>query len=82
MFSLEEIKQIVRAEVETLAGSAVEGDDQSIFKDGYLDSLNILHIITFIEAQFSIPIDPFSINLDTLGSINRAAEYIQSKLGS
>lgn len=81
MHTTEEIRNIVRAEVEALAGAVVEDDDQEIFKSGYLDSLNILHIIVFIESRFSIAIDPFSINLETLGSINKAVQYIESKLG-
>ncbi len=80
MHSKENIKHLIRKEVETLAGRAVEGDDEEFFKNGILDSLNILHIIIFIESKFKISIDPFSINLDSLGTINRVADYIESKI--
>ncbi len=81
MYAREEIKTLLRKEVETLAGAAVNSDDQEIFAEGFLDSLNVLHIIVFMESNFSVSVDPFSISLDTLGSINKVADYIEMKLG-
>ncbi len=73
------IQTKVRSEIEALAGSKISDPDAEIFKSGLLDSLNILNIIIFLENEFSLKINPFDINLDTLGSINRICEYIESK---
>lgn len=81
MKTYEEIVQMVKAEVENIAGAPVADPNEEIFKSGYLDSLNILHIITFLEATFAVEIDPFSVNLDTLGSLNKIAEFIHAKQG-
>lgn len=74
-----DIQTKVRAEIEALAGSDISDPDAEIFKSGLLDSLNILNIIIFLENEFSLKINPFDINLDTLGSITRICEYIESK---
>ncbi len=78
MDSMEMINK-VKTEIEALAGCEIDDADAEIFKSGLLDSLNILHIIVFIENEFDLKINPFNINLDTLGSINRICDYIQSK---
>jgi methoxymalonate biosynthesis acyl carrier protein len=74
-----EIKTKVKSEIEALAACEISDLDAEIFTSGLLDSLNILNIIVFIEKEFSLKINPFDINLDTLGSINRICEYIMSK---
>lgn len=74
-----EIETKVRSEIEALAACEISDPDAEIFKSGLLDSLNILNIIIFIENEFSLTINPFDINLDTLGSINRICDYIEAK---
>lgn len=76
-FSEIEIK--VRSEIEALAACEISDPDAEIFKLGLLDSLNILNIIIFIENEFSLKINPFDINLDTLGSITRICDFIETK---
>ena len=70
----------VQSEVEALAGQIIEDPDTEIFKSGLLDSLNVLNIITFMEDEFSLKIDPFDLNLDTLGTINRVCDYVMMKM--
>lgn len=74
-----DIQTKVRSEIEALAGSEISDPDAEIFTSGLLDSLNILNIIIFLENEFELKINPFDINLDTLGSITRICEYIESK---
>lgn len=77
-----EIETKVRSEIEALAACEITDPDTDIFKSGILDSLNILNIIIFIENKFSLKINPFDINLDTLGSVTRICEFIQTKRAS
>jgi acyl carrier protein len=74
-----EIETKVRSEIEALAACEIGDPNAEIFKSGLLDSLNILNIIIFIENEFSLKINPFDINLDTLGSITRICDYIEAK---
>jgi len=75
-----EIFTLVKNEVESLANREIENPDQDIFKDNILDSLNVIHVITFIESRFDVQINPFDLNLDTLGSLNKITEYINEKI--
>ena len=70
----------VKAEVEALAGSTIDDPDEMIFKSGILDSLNVLNILIFIESSFRIKINPFDVNLNILGSLNRISDYVISKV--
>lgn len=76
-FSRQEIIEAVTSEVEQLAGKKLSGSDAALFESGYLDSLNILHIIVFLESRFGLKIDPFSVNLEVLGTVNKIAEFVQ-----
>lgn len=76
----EKILGKVKREVEALAGNEIEDADLEIFGSGILDSLNVLHIITYIESEFGISINPFDITLDTLGSLNKICNYVSNKI--
>jgi len=75
----ESIKEKIISEVELLASKKVENDDFEIFSQGYLDSLNVLHIIIFMESEFKIQINPYDISIDALSSINKIVDFILSK---
>ncbi len=73
------IKEKIINEVELLASKKIESDDFEIFSNGYLDSLNVLHIIIFMESEFNIQINPYDISIDALSSINKITDFVLSK---
>ena len=73
------VLQKVKNEVEAMASRSIDDPDTEIFTSGILDSLNILNILTFLESEFQLQINPFDINLDTMGTINNICDYIISK---
>lgn len=75
----ETVKEKIIHEVELLASKKIENDDFEIFSNGYLDSLNVLHIIMFMESEFKIQINPYDISIDALSSINKITDFILSK---
>ena len=75
----EEIRKKVLNEVESLASKKVIDDDFDIFSNGYLDSLNVLHIIVFIESEFNTKINPYDLSIDVLSSINKIVDFIDNK---
>jgi acyl carrier protein len=75
----ENIKEKIINEVELLASKKIESDDFEIFSNGYLDSLNVLHIIIFMESEFKIQINPYDISIDALSSINKITDFVLSK---
>ncbi len=75
-----EIKELLIKEVESLGQFKIESDDMKIFSPGYLDSLNIINLITYIESEFKIKIDPFDVNLDSFESIEKIQVFVEKKL--
>ena len=60
----------------------VLSDDASLIKQGIIDSLGVLRLISFIEAEFGIKIPPEEMvisNFETIAAINA---LVQMKLRS
>jgi acyl carrier protein len=76
----EEIVSKVAAEIENIASKKLEDYDEEIYKSGFLDSLNVLHVIVFIENTFDLKIDTFELTIDSLGTVNRIADFVAQKL--
>ena len=77
---LEQIESKIIKEVEMLASKKIIDKNMEIFKNGYLDSLNVLHIILFLESEFNIKIDMYDISIDELGTINKIILFVERKL--
>jgi acyl carrier protein len=48
----------------------------NLFEHGYLSSLDILDLVSFIEETFEIEISDDDLNIDNLGSISSMARYV------
>ena len=71
-------EQIVN-EIELLAGSKVKDFDEIIFGNGcLLDSLNVLHVLLFIEMNFNLKVQVSELSIDNFNTINKIAEYVES----
>ncbi len=51
----------------------------SLFKEKVLDSLNLVSIITHIQSEYGIDIQPFEVTLDNFDSVDMICQYIRSK---
>ena len=72
--------EIVR-EIENLANAKITDFDEVIFgKEKKLDSLNILHILLFIETQYAIKIDVSELSIENFDIINKICSFIERKL--
>jgi len=63
-------------EIETLSNKELPSSDFEIFQTRYLDSLNVLHIIIFIESEFKISINPYDVNIEMLSTVDKITDYI------
>lgn len=79
MLDRKKIQAIIKNEIENLAAQKLESCDEEIFKSGFLDSLNVLNIIVFIEQEFNIKVDVFEVNIDSLGTVNKMVDYVWGK---
>ena len=75
-----EIERKIIEQVEVLSAQKVPDNDFNIFSKGFLDSLNILHIILCMESEFSIQVNPYDLTIDTLNSINKIVFFIEEKI--
>jgi acyl carrier protein len=68
------IRESVHIEVEKIR------DDSLIFKEGYLDSMGFIMMITFIEEEFAIKTNDEDLIEENFESINSITGYISRKL--
>ncbi len=79
--NLDEIKNTIVVEAERLAGRPIEDYDQEILlKSDYIDSLNMINLVIYLEQKYEIEIDAFFVDRESVGSVNTLAESIYSKL--
>lgn len=65
-------------EIELLSNKKLTNYDEEIFgKNGLLDSLNVLHIMIFIEREFNIQLNPEDITLENFGTVNKIYQLIK-----
>jgi len=77
----DEIIKIIKNELEALSGKEIDDLDKDIFfKSQFLDSLNLLNLIVFLEQKFKIKIDPFFIDRESVSSINKIVTFIENAL--
>jgi acyl carrier protein len=63
-----------------LDDSAVEIDeDTSLFDSRFLDSLNLVEILRFLEDEFSVRVSPSEVTLENLDSASRMTALLDRK---
>ncbi len=55
------------------------GDNESLFSNKLLDSIDILKLIIFLEQKFSIKFNPLDISLDVFDSISKIATAVEKR---
>jgi len=55
------------------------GDETSFLESSILDSTGMLELISFIEQEFAISIDPSELVPDNLDSIRNVAAFVERK---
>lgn len=73
------VEEKIKKELELISGKEVSDNNMEIFKDGFLDSLNIMHIIVYIESEFNLKIDPYELTIDMLSTVNKIVDFIMRK---
>ncbi|HVW11317.1 MAG TPA: phosphopantetheine-binding protein [Bryobacteraceae bacterium] len=59
----------------------LSGDD-SFLEKGIVDSMGILHLITFVQQKYAIDVKDDELVTDNWDSIDRMSRYIRRKLGA
>lgn len=76
----EDVVARIRKEIEILANKPLEDMDKNIFfKNTYLDSMNMLNIVVFIEQEFNIELEEFFVDREKVSTLNKIADYVMEK---
>lgn len=55
-------------------------DDASFLKEGIIDSLGVMELVTFVEQEFGISVLDREIIPENFDSVNKLSQYIREKL--
>jgi acyl carrier protein len=76
---LERVRQFVRETFMYAKPDAALEDDTPLLGRGILDSMGVVELIEFVQAEFSITIEDDEITEDHLGTLAAIADYVASK---
>ena len=75
----EQVRQLV-VEVALAKGLTEIADDESLLKNGALDSLSMYRLIELVESAFPVKIADDEMVPDNFESINRLGHFVSTKL--
>jgi acyl carrier protein len=53
--------------------------DTSFLREGIIDSLGVMELVTFVETQYQVRVAPQEVTPENFDSVNNLARYIRSK---
>lgn len=62
--------------------SFVYSDDDSFLERGIVDSLGVIELVSFIEAQFGISVADHELTPENFDSVTKLSEYVARKLAN
>lgn len=78
--SIIEYKKRIREFISKYMESDAFGDDEDLFKTGYVNSLFAMELVTFAEKYFQIMIEDDELNMDNFRSVDAIASLVSRKL--
>ncbi|MEM9952245.1 MAG: acyl carrier protein [Chloroflexota bacterium] len=51
--------------------------ETDLIMGGVIDSLDIIHLITFVQSEFEIQIPPMDVTVENFSTIDAITDYIQ-----
>ncbi|MCP4178784.1 MAG: acyl carrier protein [bacterium] len=75
----EEIKRYIESNMVTFDDELELSYDVDIFKNGFVNSLFAMKLISFVEKEYEIQVENDELNLENFSSINQIVEFINTK---
>lgn len=79
MQPIKRIREFVKKNLTVFDDDVTLSDDDSIFALGYVDSPFAIQLVCFVEEEFKIKVGDDDLDIDNFSSINRIAEFVNSK---
>lgn len=80
MQPIEKIREFVKKNLTVFDDDVTLSDDDSIFALGYVDSPFAIQLVCFVEEEFKVKVNDNDLDIDNFSSINRIAEFVNSKI--
>ena len=55
-------------------------DSTSFLREGIIDSLGVMELVSFVEAQYHVRVVPLDVTPENFDSVSKLAAFIRSKL--
>jgi acyl carrier protein len=56
------------------------GNTEPLLKNGFIDSLGILEVVTFLESEFGIAISDDELLPENFASVHNLSNFVQAKM--
>jgi len=53
--------------------------DSSFLREGVLDSMGVMELVTYVATAFNIQVDPQDVTPENFDSVNRLASFIRRR---
>lgn len=74
----QQIRQFVSANL-LFDSSASYADEASFLREGIVDSMGVMELVSFVQTTFGIEITPQEVTPDNFDSVSKLARFIRSK---
>ena len=76
-----EIKEEIREFIikNFMKGKGILKDNDSLFEGNVIDSFGILELISFIEKNFKVAVNPSEVTIENFNSVDKIAKFIEGK---
>lgn len=54
-------------------------DDSSFLDTGVVDSTGVMELVTFVQAEFGVTVEPREIVVDNFDSVSKLARFVRRK---
>lgn len=75
----EQIRKFIESNLVVFEDEAEFSDSDNIFEMGFVNSLFAMKLVNYIEENFSIQVANDDLEISNFNSVNRIAEFIESK---
>jgi acyl carrier protein len=55
-------------------------DDASFLETGVVDSTGVMELVSFVEAEFGVKVEPQEIVVENFDSVRKVADFVRRKL--
>ena len=78
------VQEVLKGFIERkfLEDDATVAFDDDLLMGGLIDSLGVIHLVTFLQEEYSVTISPADITVENFSTINTIADYLQTRINA